>query len=608
MKHIARLFLLAAAIVFTACSDSAIMPATLDFDGGSRGIVPEEPSKANPTLLTDWENCSRIYLNEVGNTGHPISVTPPWQDGSTTALNSDFRTDIKKTDGWIMLFHTFTYADDDPALNYMCFYNQFSGYVKIFYYSSQYNFATNSVWRVTSGTNSAKNPIPRALFCDSEYFSQPINGDNNLSVWSITAENQTISEQSGLRPGWNGFEFRVGEYNPKVSEGDFTIDACNIVYTTFNFNGTETSTSTGTITTMNTNSSSVLDNPLAKATINYAGGQAKKAVDSFATKYLDKTFLGINFKDILSNLTKGNYIKAITSGIGSVFKSIFKSKKNSEEEPLYGLKIQTQGTITLQGDSKIQTVSNIGSLPFTIKNILEADRTTPKENSDIYDKLSAATNSKIELGVWNLKKKPTLYYERYTKFANELGIPEDHNGGAIDFHGMLDYPQTRIGDIEVIFNPAIAKYIKSYSVTTGVIDVVGGNRSIDNEGKLVIAYNRDNKLTSTDSITSYGVDYLNRDLFLMVDGLLDKVSINNDTQLYIDWGDNVGGNRAAVVTLTMDVNYNGNEFSYTESRVYDVVYAPTTNGLPVSYFNNPPSSYILNQAGNTIYNSNLFSY
>lgn len=415
------------------------------------------------------------------------------------------------------------------------------------------------------------------------------------------------STLSALSFGWNGFEFRVGAYNPKNSEGDFDIRAYNTTYTNFSFTGEETSTTTGTITTINTNEKSIADNALAKAVINCTSEQAKNTVDTLASKFLDKSILGINFKDILSNLKVDDYAKAITNGLGYIFKSIIKFKK----QPTYSVsdvKLQTKGTITLKGTSSTQTAACIEQLTFSLKNILEADRTTPKENSDIYDKLSAATNSKIELGVWNLKKKPTLYYERYTKFANELGIPEDHNGGAIDFHGMLDYPQTRVGDIEVIFNPAIAKYIKSYSVTTGVIDVVGGNRSINNKGKLVIAYNRDNKLTSTDSITSYGVDYLNRDLFLMVDGLLDKVSINNDTQLYIDWGDNVGGNRAAVVTLTMDVNYNGNEFSYTESRVYDVVYAPTTNGLPVSYFNNPPSSYILNQAGNTIYSSNLYSY
>lgn len=601
MKHIARLFILAVAIVFTACSDSTIMPEVHEPNGGSRATVPEEVSESNPALLSDWENCSTIYLNELsGNT--PLCVTSPWESSAPTNLKTSFRTDIKKTDGWIMLFHTFTRASKNRRLSYMCFYNQFSGYVKVFYYVNDANVATESVWSVTS--NEA--PTPRAIFSDSEYFSQPLDGDDVFTVWSITADNMLNSNLSALSFGWNGFEFRVGTYNPKNSDGDFDIKAYNTTYTNFSFTGEETSTTTGTITTINTNEKSIADNALAKAVINYTGEQAKNTVENLASKFLNKNILGINFKDILSNLTTGDYAKAITNGLGSIFKSIIKFKK----EPQYSVsqvKLQTKGTIALKGTSATQTAACIEQLTFSLKRILEADRTTRNEDSDIYDRLSAATNSKIELGVWNLRKKPTLYYERYTKFANELGIPEDHSG-AIDFHGLLDYPQTRVGDIEVVFNPAIAKYVKSYSVTTNVVDVVGGNRYINNKGKLVIAYNRDNKLTSTDSITSYGVDYLNRDLFLMVDGLLDKVSINNDTQLYIDWGDNVGGNRAAVVTLTMNVDYNGNEFSFTESRVYDVVYVPTTNGLSVSYFNNPPSSYILNQAGNTIYNSNLYSY
>ena len=170
---------------------------------------------------------------------------------------------------------------------------------------------------------------------------------------------------------------------------------------------------------------------------------------------------------------------------------------------------------------------------------------------------------------------------------------------------MLDFPQTRVGDIEVVFNPDIAPYVKSYSVSTGVIDVVGGNRSTTNKGKAIIEYNRANKLTESNGITVYGVNNWDRDFYTFIDGIPSNIGLSNDTQLYVDWGENVGGNRAAVVTLTMNVDYNGRQFSLTESRVYDVTYAPTTNNLPVSYFNNPPSSYILNQAGNTIYSSNL---
>lgn len=601
MKHIVLSLLLATVFAFTSCTDTTFLPEAPAPDDGSRAIVPGHQSETNPTLLTDWENCSTIYLNEVSGGGQPIAVTAPWANGVSTVLENTFRTDIKKEDGWTMLFHTFTRANEDPGQAYLCFYNQFTGYIKVFYYATKPNTTTNSVWSVSSGN--LNTPCP--LFSDSEYFSQPLEGDNNYTVWSITADNMVISEHSGIKQGWNGFEFRVGEYNPKNSEGAFSFDAYNTTYTNFNFNGEETSTTTGTITTINTNSQSVVNNALAKAVINQTGEQAKNAIDKFAKSHLDKNFLGINFKDILAKVSAGDYASAITGGVGFVFKSLFK------KDPKYSVsevKLQTQGTITLKGNSETPTVASIDGLSFSLFDILNPKLTILKPDdplrpfaaiSDVY------VRAKTELGVWNLKKKPTIYYERYTKFRDEVGAFEDYGGGALDFHGMLDFPQTRVGDIEVVFNPAIAPYVKSYSVSTGVIDVVGGNRSINNKGKATIAYNLSNKLTESNGITVYGVSNYERDFYAFIDGIPSNIGLSNDTQLYVDWGENVGGNRAAVVTLTMNVDYNGRAFTLTESRVYDVTYAPTTNGLPVSYFNNPPSTYILNQAGNTIYSSNL---
>ena len=601
MKHTVLSLLLATVFAFTSCTDTAFLPEPPAPDDGSRAIVPGNQSETNPTLLTDWENCPTIYLNEVSGGGQPIAVTAPWANGVSTVLENTFRTDIKKADGWIMLFHTFTRANEDPGQAYLCLYNRFTGYVKVFYYATKPNTTTNSVWTISSNDLNT----PRALFSDSEYFSQPLESDNNYTVWSITADNMVTSGHSGIKQGWNGFEFRVGEYNPENSEGTFSIDAYNTTYTNFNFNGEETSTTTGTITTINTNSQSVVNNALAKAAINQTGEQAKKAIDKFAESNLNKNFLGINFKDILAKVSAGDYANAITSGVGFVFKSLFK------KDPKYSVsevKLQTQGTITLQGNSETPTVATIDGLSFTMKDILTPTIDPSKPIIIVprpYTALSELRIIKTELGVWNLKKKPTLYYERYTKFRDEVGAFEDYGGGALDFHGMLDLPQTRVGDIEVVFNPDIAPYVKSYSVSTGVIDVVGGNRSINNKGKAIIEYNRANKLTESNGITVYGVNNWDRDFYTFIDGIPSNIGLSNDTQLYVDWGENVGGNRAAVVTLTMNVDYNGRQFSLTESRVYDVTYAPTTNNLPVSYFNNPPSSYILNQAGNTIYSSNL---
>lgn len=592
MKYSTLLLLAVAA--FVSCTDSTIFPETPMCNDGSRAIVPQEPSETNPTLLTDWENCSRIYLNEVGNSGHHLTVTPPWNDGCTTTLESKFRKDVKKADGWIMLFHTFAGADDENGTSYMCLYNQFSGYVKVFYYSSEYNFATKSVWTVFCKDSET----PRSLFCDSEYFSQPIEGDNNYTIWSITADNKVESGQSAIQLGWNGFEFRIGEYNPRNSEGEFKINALNTIYTQFSFNGEESTATTGTITTLNANGKSVADNALVKAVINQTGEQAKGFIDKLAEKHLNKKIFGFNFKNILAKVSAGDYAGAITSGLGSLFKSFVKEDKTVSE-----VKLQSHGTITLNGSSSTEIAPNIAAIPFNLKSILECDRSAAFDDNII--NIASATNSKIELGVWNLKKKPTLYYERYTEFTPYGSVPAFYPGCTFDFYGDLDYPHTHVGDIQVVFNPAIAQYVKSYKVNVGVIDVFGGNRSLNNKGKAMIYYNTANLLKENDGIKVYGVS----DGKKYISGVLDlpfDVNLDENTKFYVDWGMNVGGNRAAVITLTMEIDYNGYIATFTESRVYDVVYTPTTNGVHAGQYNDPPNSYILNQEGNGCYGINLY--
>ncbi len=50
----------------------------------------------------------------------------------------------------------------------------------------------------------------------------------------------------------------------------------------------------------------------------------------------------------------------------------------------------------------------------------------------------------------------------------------------------------------------------------------------------------------------------------------------------------------------MNIDYNGKEYSFTESRVYDVDYAPSTYPNS-SVVNNPPYSYLLNSSDNHFY-------
>lgn len=113
----------------------------------TRAIVDSvNVSISNPDLIDNWENIDEILLNTSGE-----AVTAPWCDGATTHLPSDFRKDIKKKDGWRILFHTFKKIGLDKKQNYICFYNQFTGYIKIFYYYEGSAKSQGTQWFVRTG-------------------------------------------------------------------------------------------------------------------------------------------------------------------------------------------------------------------------------------------------------------------------------------------------------------------------------------------------------------------------------------------------------------------------------------------------------------------------
>lgn len=514
--------------------------------------------------------------------------------------------DIKAADGWSMLFHTFCKDNVDVDLSYMCFYNKFTGYMKIFYFTNVKDAGTSTIWSISS----ADNQTPQPIFADLEYFSQPLEGDNTYSILSATADNMIPGTKSGLEKGWNGFEFRVGEYHPNISTAKLSIKAYNTLYTDYKIDGVTESATNGTITTTNTVPTS--GGKTVGAIANVSGQAAKDVVDSYASKHLNKTFLGFNLANIVTSVATGNYVSAFKSGLGFIFKGLFRKEPTVSE-----VKLQTNGTVTLQGSAETPLTSEVSPLEFDLKKIL-SNRKNIYADSTIFDRPGrfdtisfpiiphyfATTypairyNPKTELGVWNLKEKPVVYYDRYTKFENGFEFTEDEmKGGIFDFNGTTYYPTTHVNtsEIKVVFNPDIKDYVTSYSINVGLIDVEGGNRNLNNSGKHVIYPDTQNNIkTDRDRhISVYGVD----SLYLSLSGSIYDYPLdlfNKDTQFYLDWGENVGGNRAAVVTLTMDIDYNGKKMSFTESRVYDVVYKPYSPWWLEQQVNNPPYSMIIN--------------
>lgn len=607
----------ALALASVQCSNDRMEELEPD-EPTSRSIYPIDESETNPDLLTNWESCTTVKLNELGPNGKNKEVTLPWRNGAPTSLNSKFCEDIKSADGWSMIFHTFCKSNTDVGLSYMCFYNKFTGYLKVFYCSPESEKGTKTLWHLSS----ADGHTPQPLFSDLEFFSQPIEGDDNYTVWSATANNMINSDISVLYNGWNGFEFRVGEYHPVISTEKLHINAYATAYTQLSIDGVTNSTIEGTITATNSTESSAGKAVNAVANLGYK--KVSEALNKYAEKHEGKKFIGINIADIANAFASGNIVSAFTAGLGCIFKGLVKNEPSVEE-----VKLQSNGTVKLQGIADTQFPSVATTLSFDLTEILNANKPTVVDSAIYGPGLPInppigpirptyfATSPNIinpllqstKLGVWNLKKKPTIYYERYSRFHNHAGLPDKNTfSGVLYFHGIADVPNTHIDDIELEFNPNIKRYIKSYSVRVAMIDVEGGNRSLDNRRKHLIALNRNNliKTDSAQNLKVYGVTY---DQF-PTSGSLDcdqspKVELNNGTEFYIDWGENVGGNRAAVVTLTMNIEYNGKQTSVTESRVYDVIYKPDPDFTLDFDVNNPPYTYVINQPGNFVYGFDL---
>lgn len=585
MKKLIFLILGVLALVTAACSSDDIEPVAPENYVQSRSSAPSTLA-VNENLLTNWENTQTVQI--LGPQGVTIKVVLPWQSGSNSGLKGDFATDIKEKDGWVMLFHTFKELDIDPNLNYMCFYNRFSGTMKIFYYSHYYDSGNQTVWDIRANNTNT----PQPLFANYDYVSNSINGNIKYTVYSLILENEA-ADASTLRTGWNGFQFQVGDYQSKITNNDIMIAACNTLYSDLTLNGKTQSTTTGTITTLN-GSTNILDtNEASKVALSAVGNKAENLAKTLATNLPKKNYLGINLVNVLNNVSSGNIVSAITNGLGFIFKSLVKPKTTVSE-----VSLTTKGEITMEGKGITHTVSSVSPITFDMNKVL-----TPSTSSTTESKLATladATGSSISLGVWNLKKAPTLYYQRYTKVDNIAGIP-GQEPTTFDVNGYVEQPECYVGDLEIEFNPKIKPYVTSTNIKTAILDINGGNRTVGTNGKK-IDINLNNRIAQQENVTIYGIT--SGQIQSLAGFIPDTggASVNENTELYYDWGTTVTGNRAVSVIVSWTVNYGGKTQTFTESRVYDVIYKPNPSSLSLSIVNNPPSTYLLNESNFIGYN------
>lgn len=150
-QHLYKLIgLVVLSFTLWSCSDNPLESLEVDTPQAmstSRSTSEPGVSITNPDLITDWENQDIIYINRMQPNCQPTPVLAPWAENySTESLSDEFCKNVKKENGWMMLFHTFEEAGFNENLSYMFLYNLFTGVMKVFYYSESSVTAANFQW------------------------------------------------------------------------------------------------------------------------------------------------------------------------------------------------------------------------------------------------------------------------------------------------------------------------------------------------------------------------------------------------------------------------------------------------------------------------------
>ncbi len=195
----------------------------------------------------------------------------------------------------------------------------------------------------------------------------------------------------------------------------------------------------------------------------------------------------------------------------------------------------------------------------------------------------------------------------------------------VEFIGNAHLPDITRTSVDVVFNPNIAQYITSYSISVDIMDITRrttpkpktvsvvktteyandltpNNRASIGKGVIMrspapsayIQFNRNN-LVFSDSIKSIYLPGGTTAYHTCLGDLNSSDEINEETLYYFQWNGIRYSYNVAFVTVTMKVKYLGNDLEFTEIRPYDTNCVMDPNVGSANRFHNPPYMFVVNQ-------------
>lgn len=396
MKKVA--FVLFALLFLISCSDSEFEQNVMN-QNESKELVAyplrKQVTRSSEIVsgnVGEWEKWAKVKL-----AGKKDSVSTPWNEYYTTGcVPEDIRKDIKYKDGWSLIAHTVN-GYGEKGLNYLIFYNRYSGMLKGFYHlDSDANVPNNTgIWKIHFEQ-------PQSFLAFSNMVADLASSKSKSDIYIVNITNANGKAFTG---GWNCFQVELS-YDPSFTEGSLQIIPMNLSSAKISIDGKLDALTDGTIITT-TNSNPL--NGVVNAVSSIAGKSAEAWVDN---KIKTKKFTSI--KNAVIN-GAGSIVKSgVSSLLGSFIGAFDKNNQTTQTVQLH-----TNGKVELNGT--IQTLQSSTIMPLSI---------------------SISIKNVGRLGAWCVTESPNVYMDPY---AISLGKDKNYpNWFMYQMRSMVDNQQAKV--------------------------------------------------------------------------------------------------------------------------------------------------------------------
>ncbi len=406
MKSKNLLTIIMLVIFFTSCKkDVEFTSKPDDFQASRRPAIP--------AYVFDWEQTT--YMPTDGSSNIPM----PWNSGSNS-IDPSIISDFKKTDGWVLLWNTFSPSVNPTTIQsplFFSLYNRYRGLLRLYVWQKPIATASNYV------THSLAQKIGSgSLLSLLNYSAQDlVDLENPIANFSAIHVQPITSNQGS----WYVFQYEIA-YDPELANTSFPNYYLE-------FNAAYTSVS-----------SIQLEgdaNSLVNGTI---GAQPAPSIGGFFNNLLTNavgTFLGsFPYIQANSNQNNSNYVAPLNNALGGVVRGYFNGILGGLSGS-YGQAVSLTIATNLEINGNLVSGGGMNNFQLVIPgqvNVETADGNTPH-----YKEL---------IGLFNLGSKPTVYINRNSQFYSE----EDPWSGSIcETYTNDDRIYLLPNSINPIFNPAV---------------------------------------------------------------------------------------------------------------------------------------------------------